>query len=302
MRAKRENSSTSCLRPSTSCTMVAVASSRRRFSAGLRSVESRRRRRWAESWMGVSGFLISCAIRWATSRQAARRWALSSSVRSSNTSTIPRYAPSGPFSAVAEARSVAEWPSRRRCTSRSRAFSRSRFIRWMRAASSECTGGRRTAVDGWPRASVADTPSMRSAAPLTVVMRPAASSESTPVATALLHRLVLGLEIAVGVLEARLGEGEVARHPVEGVHEHAQLVVRAHLHLVVEVARSHRARAFREHLHGLGNAPRQVEAEPRGGEHDDERHEEEKQNVDALERLLEEPELLVLLERLADAA
>ena len=89
MRAKRENSSTSCLSPSTSWMMVAVASSSSRFSSGLRSEASRRRRRWAESWIGVSGFLISCAMRWATSRQAASRWALSSSVRSSKTSTMP---------------------------------------------------------------------------------------------------------------------------------------------------------------------------------------------------------------------
>ncbi len=39
--------------------------------------------------MGVSGFLISWAMRLATSRHAAIRWAFSSSVKSSNTATIP---------------------------------------------------------------------------------------------------------------------------------------------------------------------------------------------------------------------
>src|SRR3546814_7220605 len=39
--------------------------------------------------MGVNGFLISCAIRRATSAHAAVRWALTSSVMSSNVKTKP---------------------------------------------------------------------------------------------------------------------------------------------------------------------------------------------------------------------
>ena len=45
--------------------------------------------RSAESWIGVSGFLISCAMRRATSAQAALRCADSSSVTSSNVTTKP---------------------------------------------------------------------------------------------------------------------------------------------------------------------------------------------------------------------
>ena len=48
---------------------------------------SLRRMRSAESWIGVSGFLISCARRRATSPQAASRCACSIAVMSSNTST-----------------------------------------------------------------------------------------------------------------------------------------------------------------------------------------------------------------------
>src|SRR5438093_1053839 len=121
------------------------------------------------------------------------------------------------------------------------------------------------------------------------------------VASPLLHLLVLGLEVAVRVLEPRLGEGEIARHAVERVHEHAQLVVGAHLDLVVEIARGHRPRALGEHLHGLRDAPGEIEAEPRGGKDDDEGHEEEEEDVDALEGLTEKTQLLVLLEGLADA-
>ena len=77
---------------------------------------------------------------------------------------------------------------------------------------------------------------------------------------------------------------------------------RARLHLVVEVARRHLARALREHLDGLGDAAGEVEAEPGGGEHDDQGHQEEEQDVDALDGVLQELELLVLLEGLADPA
>src|SRR5450756_3218982 len=61
----------------------------------------RRCRRWAASLMGVRGFFTSWAIRRATSLQAASRWALSNSVKSSNTSTNPRSRPASSLSAVA---------------------------------------------------------------------------------------------------------------------------------------------------------------------------------------------------------
>ena len=48
-----------------------------------------RLRRSAESWMGVSGFLISWAMRRATSAQAAVRWAPTRSVMSSKVTTKP---------------------------------------------------------------------------------------------------------------------------------------------------------------------------------------------------------------------
>jgi len=57
-------------------------------------------------------------------------------------------------------------------------------MRWMSAPISAWRGERSTAEPACPRAVAPATPSMRSAAPLMVVMRPAESSESTPVATA----------------------------------------------------------------------------------------------------------------------
>ena len=68
-----------CVKPSMS---VVISRAKRRFS------------RSAESWIGVSGFLISCAIRRATSAQAALRCAESSSVTSSKVTTNP---PATPF-------------------------------------------------------------------------------------------------------------------------------------------------------------------------------------------------------------
>ena len=46
-----------------------------------------RRRRSAESWIGVSGFLISWAMRRAMSAQAEVRWAETNSVMSSSVTT-----------------------------------------------------------------------------------------------------------------------------------------------------------------------------------------------------------------------
>ena len=54
--------------------------------------------RWAESWIGVSGFLISWASLRATSPQAATFCARMSGVRSSSTATAPGGEPGGPGS------------------------------------------------------------------------------------------------------------------------------------------------------------------------------------------------------------
>ena len=115
--------------------MVAVASSSRRFSSGLRSVDRRRRRRWAESWIGVSVFLISWAMRCATSRQAARRWALRSSGQVVEDEDHAEIGVLGSLERGGRARSVTGG-LRAGGTSRS-SVSRSRFMRWMSAASSE---------------------------------------------------------------------------------------------------------------------------------------------------------------------
>jgi len=114
---------------------------------------------------------------------------------------------------------------------------------------------------------------------------------------------VLVRQVEVGLLELMLGPGQIVGHPVERLDEHADLVVAAaRRHLVGEVAGGDLARALRELLDGSGDPARQVQAEPREREDDDQRHEQEEQNVDALDRRLQELELLELPERLRDAA
>ena len=82
IRANCANSSTSALSDSTSPTIVVVHSSTSSRDAGGADVKWRRIRS-AQSWIGVSGFLISCASRRATSRQAATRCVRISGVTSS---------------------------------------------------------------------------------------------------------------------------------------------------------------------------------------------------------------------------
>ena len=90
-----ENSLTSRFISSTSLMMTRVHSSKTSPSSPSRS-RYLRLSLWAESWMGVSGFFTSWAIRRATSRQAAMRSIFCSWVRSSNTTTMPMYSPLSP--------------------------------------------------------------------------------------------------------------------------------------------------------------------------------------------------------------
>ena len=115
MRANCENSSTSDLSDSTSATMArAHSSTSRRVGSGASA--KCRFRRSADSWIGVSGFLISCASRRATSRHAATFCARTSGVTSSTTRTLSSAPPSPPSVVVAASR-CRSWPSRTSVTS-----------------------------------------------------------------------------------------------------------------------------------------------------------------------------------------
>src|SRR5882762_8719761 len=69
--------------------MIVSVQMRKVSGSFLMSFKYLRRRRSAESWIGVSGFLISCAMRRAMSAQAALRCADNSSVISSKVTTKP---------------------------------------------------------------------------------------------------------------------------------------------------------------------------------------------------------------------
>ena len=86
VRAYSLNALTICFIASTCWMIVCVARSSSSISAPS-VFKYLRRSRSAESWIGVSGFLISCASRRATSPHAASRCACSSAVMSSNTIT-----------------------------------------------------------------------------------------------------------------------------------------------------------------------------------------------------------------------
>ena len=92
MRAKEENSSTMRLMSSTWRTIVSVHWSNTSRSAVM-TLPYLRRMRSAESWIGVSGFLISWAMRRATSAQAEVRCAETRSVMSSRVMTKPLSSP-----------------------------------------------------------------------------------------------------------------------------------------------------------------------------------------------------------------
>ena len=88
MRAKAENSSTMRVTSPTWRMMVSVHRSKTSRSSVI-TLPYLRRRRSAESCMGVSGFLISWAMRRATSAQAEVRCAATRPVMSSKVSTEP---------------------------------------------------------------------------------------------------------------------------------------------------------------------------------------------------------------------
>ena len=235
MRANCANSSTSALSDSTSPTIVVVHSSTS-ARVGSGAPPKWRRMRSAESWIGVSGFLISCASRRATSRQAATRCVRTSGVTSSNTRTVPSCAPASPCSAVTAA---ARWISRPSRGERN--LLRGRFAdagrrpsgRARRAAAGRRgRGPRSTGEPTIPRSSS----SRRAAAELIVLTRPVGANrhhagrdaleDRLDVAAPLVELGVLALHLDPRSFEAPLAGRQLAGHRVEGLDQRAELVAR----------------------------------------------------------------------------
>ena len=248
MRAKRENSSTSCLSPSTSWMIVAVASSSRRFSSG-RAVAAEPP---AQALRGEldRGERVLDLVRDPLRDLAPRGEALG----------LQQLGEVVEHEHHAHVRAVGALERGRRGEERDglavaaqvhlaleRALAQARHaldegddVRVLRPPEH-----RRSRAG--PRRRARGCPSIRSAALFIVLTRPVGVERHDAgghrlqhglgVAAPPLHLAVLGLEVEVRLLELGLGRGEVRRHPVEGVDEDADLVVRAHLDLVVEVAR-----------------------------------------------------------------
>ena len=181
MRANCENSSTSVFSASTSPTIVPVHSSTS-ARTGAGEPANWRWSRWAHSWIGVRGFLISCARRRATSRQAATFWARMSGVMSSSTSTRPSSWRASPCRGVAAIASCTSRPSRVStisCAGHSLPATYGAVASSASGFRSPCPN---TSSAGRP-AAPASRPSSRAAAGLRIPMRPPASMVMTPVAT-----------------------------------------------------------------------------------------------------------------------
>ena len=138
---------------------------------------NRRFSRSAASWIGVSGFLISCAMRRATSAQAALRCADCSSVMSSNVTTKPSVRPpdrSAPMRTSSVRRRVGGpiWISAVRARSGDAA-----------ASCSRSANSGTTSASSRPIAASRSRPSSSSAARFGSSMRPDASRPITPAET-----------------------------------------------------------------------------------------------------------------------
>ena len=176
MRAKAENSST--MRPMSPTWRMMVSAHWLNVSGSeVISLVKRRFSRSAASWIGVSGFLISCAMRRATSAQAALRWASWSSVMSSKVTMKPLTRPavvSAPMRA-SRVRGLLAGPMRISSVSGRSGVARAA---WTRAANSGATASRSR-----PMAASRSTPRSSAAARLGSSIRPRASRPITPAET-----------------------------------------------------------------------------------------------------------------------
>ena len=235
-----------------------------------------RRSRSADSWIGVSGFLISCASRRATSRQAATFCARISGVTSSSTSTTP-------FGRAAVAD---ERPSRRRpgAAPARRAAARSparpapscRARRRRAASPSGCRSARsNTARAGWPticrfeaqqpRRGAVDRGDRAGGVDRDDAGRDALE-DRLDVAPAAFDLDVLALELDRRALDLAAARRQLAGHRVERFDERAELVVALRLDALIEAAGADLARGRRQHLHRARDPLGEVEAHPGGAD------------------------------------
>ena len=240
--------------------------------------------RSADSWIGVSGFLISCARRRATSLQAAERCAETTSVMSSK--TISRASLRQGGAAHQQHLRVALG---RACSSKASCqWSRSPASGLVACSSKRChTRLRELAQLGHLVAAAGrGTPTaaarrMRVAPGLTVSMRPSRSNTITPAVR--LSRMVCSRVRAPSscvtprcTCLARVGQ--LRRHVGEGARQPAELVARGEHRLAAQVAGGHLAHAVGQQQ----QRAHQLVAQQRRQQHraEDRQHQRQRQRAD----------------------
>src|ERR1019366_3944137 len=203
-----------------------------------------------ESAIGVSGFLISCATRRATSRQAACFCARNRSERSSNTSTYP-----SPSAGWLSAETVTATFS----CARGKASS-------MLAAGMPMRSARRR--NGPPARRVSRNYSGRDAL-----------EDGFDVPAPAFERLVRGANIAVGSFDLAPAGFELFRHAVERLHQFGQFVGGADIDAVVQLPFGDRLRTRGQRRHGTVDQLRKQEREPSRGEQHHDRQQQQKSDV-----------------------
>ena len=251
-----------------------------------------RRSRSAESWIGVSGFFTSCAMRRATSPQAAMRCATTRSVTSSNETTKPSRCPSPASLAATRTRRSRSREARRSRTSAC-AMPLLRVSRRCRRSASSGTAS----VSGRP-ARWGSSSSSAAAAAFIISIRPLASSPITPAVTPESTEFEQPSS-PLGLLVRRDQRVALALHLtghlVERASEERDLVVApllAHPH--VEIALPHPLRRARQPSHGA----RQPLGEPEPHPHRAEDHHQREAEID--QRELEKQPPAVRLELLVE--
>ena len=256
--------------------------------------------------MGVSGFLISCASRRATSRHAATFCDRMSGVTSSKTSTRPWPRRPSPGSGEATTARCRSRPSRSSATSCAGAASagpmaaRSTAASGARSLARQQIGGalphrvrpqpqqpRGRGVDGGHGAVGVDRHDAGRDA----------FEDGLDVAPPPFGFLRLALEIDGRALQLAPAAGQFLGHAVERLDQRPELVFGLALDAVIQVARADLARRRGQHLHRARDALGQIEPHPRGADQDEQGHHQEERDVHAKQRRLEHAELPVVLVR-----
>ena len=255
--------------------------------------------RSADSWIGVSGFLISCARRRATSPQAASRCACSSAVMSSNTMTKPPGLRSSPDSVV-------QAHIRMRRLDSPCSTSCSRHSVWPASrcalqAASNCSNSVLpvpASASGLPMTLSTSTPRIVHAAWFAVRMVRSGSSEMTPVDKPRENDReigALGLDRLLAAPRLFARARQPLGHVVERMHQDAHLVVRGERQAHVEIALRDRARAGDQILNRTHQAPRSPERAVQRGEQRQQQHQRQRQREAGLQRLAQARLLAVTL-------